>query len=135
MTTTWDNCSPGLTNGARYNEGSKLHGGVYWLGAHIRPPALLTEAAAGRALGPTGPAHDGRLPLAPLERLVATWYIMAGQLRAGNAAQTIADAAGVCRRTVDRWRHKGLDEATADRIAVALGYHPCEVWGDAWWDR
>jgi hypothetical protein len=47
----------------------------------------------------------------------------------------IADRTGVSRHTVLRWRHgtTALYPATADRIAVRLGLHPANLWGDAWW--
>lgn len=32
-------------------------------------------------------------------------------------------------------REKGrIPIASADRLAVALGMHPCEIWGNLWWD-
>ena len=46
----------------------------------------------------------------------------------------IASVLGVTRRTIVRWKIIGLDCWTADKAAVRLGLHPCEVWGDAWWD-
>lgn len=46
----------------------------------------------------------------------------------GNSLRTVArrigvDPAMLCRR---------MSPATADRYAVACGYHPSEVWGAAW---
>lgn len=39
---------------------------------------------------------------------------------------------GVTRRTVERWRKRGLTERSADEAAVALGRHPLNIWGRAW---
>ncbi|MCU1451942.1 MAG: hypothetical protein JWN46_88 [Acidimicrobiales bacterium] len=41
---------------------------------------------------------------------------------------------GVCRRTILRWRARGVDEWTADRLACALNLHPAVVWPD-WLDE
>jgi len=36
---------------------------------------------------------------------------------------------------VSRWRLEGgIPEHAADRVACALGRHPSNVWGRAWWD-
>ena len=34
----------------------------------------------------------------------------------------------VSSRTVWRWQRYGLDDHQADRAAVALGYHPANIW-------
>lgn len=47
----------------------------------------------------------------------------------------IAEACGVTRHAVAKWRHHGrMSQWTADRVAVALGLHPCLLWGDEWWE-
>ncbi len=46
------------------------------------------------------------------------------------AAGTLAARAGVTARTVWRWHHRGLTDTQADRTAVALGYHPANIWPD-----
>jgi hypothetical protein len=36
--------------------------------------------------------------------------------------------------SIERWQRRGLELATADRVAIRLaGKHPWEIWGDAWW--
>ncbi|MGI8753588.1 MAG: helix-turn-helix domain-containing protein [Acidimicrobiales bacterium] len=49
----------------------------------------------------------------PILRLARTMHVNAGQLH--------------------RARRDGLTWVHADRWAVALGFHPAEVWGQAWW--
>lgn len=43
-------------------------------------------------------------------------------------APSLAEAAQVSRRTVHRWIKDGIPYWTADRVAIALGRHPVEVW-------
>lgn len=51
-----------------------------------------------------------------------------------GSAREQATACGVTVRTVGRWRAgAGVDRRTADEVAVRLGLHPAEVWGDEWW--
>lgn len=63
----------------------------------------------------------GRLPFEPLATAIA-----------GDSI-TLAGRCGVDRRTISRWRTRGLDADTADRAAAHAGYHPIEVWGDAFY--
>lgn len=44
-----------------------------------------------------------------------------------------AAAAGMTRNTLYKRLYEPLGWYTADRLAIALGLHPCEVWGDEWW--
>lgn len=37
---------------------------------------------------------------------------------------------GVDRRTVGRWRQRGLTDHQADSAAVTLGYHPLNIWSE-----
>lgn len=75
---------------------------------------------------PKGPVPMRRLPWEPLRRLVAD--------------MTLNDIACRCRMTPNAvhcavYGHGGtLTLAMADRFAVGLGFHPAEVWGDAWWE-
>jgi hypothetical protein len=86
-----------------------------------------------------GPERTSRLPFEPLDRL-----LMAGADGNWRAAFTrkdlflstlVAELAGVHRGSVSRWRREGgMPEDVADRVACALGRHPSNVWGPAWWD-
>jgi len=50
---------------------------------------------------------------------------------AGHPPITVlASRVGVAARTVWRWRHNGLTDQQADRAAIALGYHPLNIWTD-----
>ena len=62
------------------------------------------------------------VPIAPLLEVVD-----------GNQSE-LARQIGVGLRAVTRWCLKGVPEPSADRAACALGYHPAELWGDAWWE-
>lgn len=67
-----------------------------------------------------------RYPFAPLRRLAELDGL------ASDAA--IARRLGaLCHSTVARADRNGLSDRQADRWAIALGFHPAEVWGDAWW--
>jgi lambda repressor-like predicted transcriptional regulator len=43
-------------------------------------------------------------------------------------ARILAAQVGVSPRTVWRWHHLGLSDLQADRAAVALGWHPANIW-------
>ncbi len=58
-----------------------------------------------------------RWPLDPL--LAATGHPPANQL---------ATRIGVNVRTIWRWHHNGLTCQQADRAAIALNYHPANIW-------
>lgn len=45
----------------------------------------------------------------------------------------LARRTNVHHRQLVRWRSSGLTTQQADELAVALGWHPWEVWGDRWW--
>jgi hypothetical protein len=68
----------------------------------------------------------GRLPFEPLATILGLDGLRDGTVRASWAC-------GVDRRTISRWRTRGLDADTADRAAAHAGYHPIEVWGDAFY--
>lgn len=48
--------------------------------------------------------------------------------------RNLADALGVSRRVLYRWREDGVPIDTADTVATRLGYHPVHIWGDEWFD-
>jgi hypothetical protein len=86
-----------------------------------------------------GPERTPRLPFEPLDRLllaVADGNWRAAFLRPDLFLSTlVAELAGVHRGSVSRWRREGgIPEHAADRVACALGRHPSNVWGAAWWD-
>lgn len=43
---------------------------------------------------------------------------------------TFARLAGVERRTWKRWRTTGINDRSADRVAVNLGVHPSYIWSE-----
>ena len=45
-------------------------------------------------------------------------------------AHQIARQTGMTARTIQRYKTDGLTHNQADRIAVALGRHPSELWTD-----
>ena len=80
-----------------------------------------------------------RLPWEPLEQLVVARldrprHRNGGQTDQGWADRDIATYLACTRRHIGRLRAHGLTPVVADRYATRIGYHPCEVWGDAWWD-
>ncbi|MCC6438120.1 MAG: hypothetical protein AB7O92_07085 [Acidimicrobiia bacterium] len=44
------------------------------------------------------------------------------------SAAALAAQVGVTLRTVWRWHHRGLTDQQADHAAIALGYHPANIW-------
>lgn len=73
-----------------------------------------------------------KLPLDPLLRALG----LHGQESNGTGdpgpyAQA-AEALGVNKRVLLRYRHTGLGPWAADRLAIAAGLHPSVVWGEAW---
>ena len=62
-----------------------------------------------------------RFPIAELESCLG-----------GTSAREMAGLLKVSSRTVVRYRRRGLSVVQADRAAVAVGFHPAEVWPN-WW--
>lgn len=76
---------------------------------------------------PFGPLFDAlptRLEVRPCGR-------MDQECEIGTPRQ-VADALGIAPRTAYRWRSEGIPVDDADRLAIALGMHPIEIWGDDW---
>lgn len=49
--------------------------------------------------------------------------------------QILADRLGCTTRTLDRLKHQEkLQWQRCDVYAIRLGFHPVEIWGDAWLD-
>lgn len=70
-------------------------------------------------------------PADPVLELAARRLILDGL---PPSARRIADLVGTTRRNVERWR-AGTPigtHALADRVAVALGHHPINVWPVEW---
>ena len=40
---------------------------------------------------------------------------------------------GINNKQVYRWDRGGMPPVSADRVAIGLGLHPFELWGDDWW--
>lgn len=80
------------------------------------------EVRRSRGIGPDAPT-DPALDVASL-------------LRAGGLASPAALAAhfGMSGMKMKKAIDNGLTIWTADRYANALGFHPQEVWGEAWWE-
>ena len=76
------------------------------------------------------PSRFVRLPLAPLAAHVRAQDLP--DYRRGLAE--LARQTGVHVRQVQRWKHSGIPLERADSMAIALGLHPAEVWGDEWWE-
>lgn len=85
-----------------------------------------------------GRPDAARLPIEPLLALTARTCAHArdGRQLVGIPAPITALAAriGVSRRQVHRWiADGGVPFYSADAAARALGDHPCDLWGGAWW--
>lgn len=78
---------------------------------------------------------DALLAVAGLTDSVATQRTGSNPCAKGvrNPQSALARRLDIPLRTVQRWARHGLQWWSADRAAIALGVHPCEVWGGAWW--
>jgi hypothetical protein len=59
---------------------------------------------------------ERRWPFAPVRRL--------------GTRRQLARRLGVDDAQITRWNRTGLEDRTADRVGVALGMHPLELWPD-----
>ncbi len=74
-----------------------------------------------------------RLPFQPLlDALPIDIQTARPAVSGPGAVAQAAQMLNVSTRTVHRLRVSGLSPWTADRMAVAAGFHPLAVWGDAW---
>ena len=80
----------------------------------------------GRQRGRRGPPVSVRLSMVTL-----TTLLRAIDPEFNHA--TLALVLGVQRSEVARFVRTGVPERRADEFACRLGFHPCEVWGAAWW--
>ncbi|MDQ6782724.1 MAG: hypothetical protein M3063_04640 [Actinomycetota bacterium] len=51
----------------------------------------------------------------------------------GDPIMLLSRRLGISGGNIHRACRAGLTWSLADRWAVALGFHPAEVWGQAWW--
>jgi hypothetical protein len=86
-------------------------------------PKLLQRSRPSLGPAPASlPAElDGRFPFRELERLLDV-----------TDDGRLAERLGRSRRWLATLRSRPLTVWEADRLAVAAGFHPVEVWGDAW---
>lgn len=54
--------------------------------------------------------------------------IVAGQIGRAPQVADLVDRHGLSRRTWHRYLRDGIDARTADRLAVATGWHPAYIW-------
>lgn len=73
-----------------------------------------------------------RFPAEPALRLAERLFRpLPGTTEAGN--RLLARVLGIDDRTVVYWKRHGLGPEAADRLAIALGRHPGDIWPE-WWD-
>jgi hypothetical protein len=73
------------------------------------------------------------MPLKPLERLARLKADMPSEFDDTFTDEKFATMLGVSKRSVARWRVTGeIPWTTADVVAVNLGFHPHDVWGEDW---
>lgn len=76
-----------------------------------------------------------------IHRVAMTWTCsahangMARKCVERGCDRAVAEAIGVTRRSVQRWKHDGLSVLDADRVAAALDTHPAELWGGSVWNH
>lgn len=81
---------------------------------------------------------DQRVPIAPLVPHLRAWQrANQRQDRSGRvmAPAPFPDDAGLNHRYWEALACGTVTLYTADRMACAIGMHPAEIWGDAWWDH
>lgn len=54
-------------------------------------------------------------------------------VRSCGSVLELARRTGVHARQLHRLRVHGLTAVQADELAVRLGHHPVELWGERWW--
>lgn len=79
--------------------------------------------------------HGPRFPFGPLADYYGPVIVpnLTGPRSLVSPTRVIGELAGVNRRTISRWQRDGIPERHADRLAVAVGAHPSEIWPD-WLD-
>jgi len=90
--------------------------------------------AYSRANDPRLPANRGRATERGFVDSAPLFARITSALGVDANDEQIAEACGVSRETVQRWRRKGrLRVVDTDRVAIALGWHPAAVWGADWY--
>jgi hypothetical protein len=84
-------------------------------------PAVLTVTLARPVTAERAHTDGPLLPWCPLARHLPA--------NAGDAA----DHLGITRDRLRQHRDNGVTAELADHYAVAVGLHPSQVWGAAWW--
>ena len=76
-----------------------------------------------------------RFPLQPLIDIIEARHAEGVDVYTHiGAPGRLGRVAGTNRATVHRWLQEGtITQNGADRCAIALGYHPGEIWPE-WWD-
>jgi hypothetical protein len=77
--------------------------------------------------GKKAPREHPRYPFGPIEELFPDCH----EFTAGRS--TISEALGITSAMVANYRERGMNTATADRLAILLGLHPCLLW-PSWFD-
>lgn len=54
--------------------------------------------------------------------------VFVDRLRADDRTEAVS------RKSVERWLKNGIELYAADRMCVKLGYHPVEIWGQAFYE-
>lgn len=80
-----------------------------------------------------------RLPFAPLKTFLASLVVIRGQFDGDNGNRdgltSIWDHNSAEYKSYGRAQQRGFFTTTAaDRIAMSLGLHPAQIWGDAWFE-
>lgn len=88
-----------------------------------------------RVSGPSRAEKARRHQTASIRQLGPWPYAPIAELLAARHGHPLSDTEtatelGVSRHRVLRWRHTGLTETAADRVATRLGYHPTHIWPD-----
>lgn len=100
---------------------------VEQLDAYLRRPSVIKRREDDARPKAVPTVKRGRLPMEPFIRLAT--LLNDGEHNVSNLAMVL----GVDPGAVYRAMAEGVTERHADRWSIALGVHPAEVWGMAWW--
>lgn len=75
-----------------------------------------------------------RLPIGPLLALTDRHVAPDRAVNALGPIGVLAQWSGLPQPTIHRWQRRGsIPFYSADKVALAVGCHPAEVWGMDWW--